>query len=64
MSEQTTESTQWLTPEDLGRILQIAPGTLGNWRSQKRGPEFKRIAGVVRYHPDVVEAWIQAQPNT
>lgn len=56
-------ASEWLTPEDVGHMLQLSPGTLSNWRSQRRGPEFKRIAGVVRYHSAVVEFWLKAQPS-
>lgn len=55
---------QWLTPEDLARIFQVTIGTVANWRTNKKGPKFKRIAsGSVRYHPADVTAWLDAQPN-
>lgn len=56
-------ATQWLTPDDLAGMLQISVGTLGNWRSQQKGPAFKRIGGIVRYRADIVEAWIESQPS-
>lgn len=55
--------SEWLAPEDLGKLLQLAPGTLSNWRSQRQGPEFKRFGGIVRNHRDAVAAWIKAQPS-
>lgn len=64
MSQQTAESPpQWLTPEDLANMLQISIGTIANWRTNKKGPEFVRIGGVVRYNPEAVNAWIKAQPT-
>jgi hypothetical protein len=55
--------SEWLTPEDLGSMLQVAIGTIGNWRSNKKGPEFVRIGGLVRYRRHIVEAWLKAQPS-
>jgi hypothetical protein len=55
--------SEWLTPEDLGSMLQIAVGTIGNWRTNKKGPEFVRIGGLVRYRRHIVEAWLKAQPS-
>ena len=63
MSRPTTEEPRWLTPDDLSNLLQVSPGTVANWRSQGKGPAFKRIGGVVRYNPQVVDAWIEAQPS-
>lgn len=54
---------EWLTPEDLGKSWQLSPGTLANWRTQKTGPAFVRIGGVVRYRRDAIEAWLKAQPS-
>lgn len=55
--------SDWLTPEDLSASLQLAPGTLANWRTNKKGPNFTRIGGLVRYRRNDVEAWIRAQPS-
>jgi excisionase family DNA binding protein len=55
---------EWLTAEDLAQQWQIAVGTINNWRSQQKGPEFKRFGGgVVRYHREAVEAWVEKQPS-
>lgn len=60
----TTESeVQYLTPEDLGRQWQVSTGTLANWRTNKTGPAFIRIGGLVRYHPEAVASWLAAQPT-
>jgi hypothetical protein len=55
--------SEWLTPEDLARMWQVAVGTINNWRGQKKGPEFVRIGGLVRYSPDAVKAWVEKQPT-
>jgi len=64
MSETLGPETQWLTPEDLARMWQVSPGTIANWRTSKKGPEFIRIGGLVRYSPAAVEAWLAKQPTT
>jgi len=62
MSE-TPAEVQFLTPEDLSKRWQISIGTISNWRTNKRGPEFIRIGGLVRYSPEAVQAWENAQPT-
>lgn len=62
MSEPAAE-VQWLTPDDLARMWQVSAGTIANWRTNKKGPEFVRIGGLVRYHPEAVNAWLEAQPT-
>lgn len=58
----TTED-QWLTPDDLARMWQVSVGTIANWRTDKKGPEFIRIGGLVRYSPAAVQAWLAKQPT-
>lgn len=53
----------WLTAEDLAKTWQIAVGTVSNWRTLKKGPEFVRIGGLVRYSPEAVKAWVEKQPR-
>lgn len=64
MSDQPAIDIQWLTPEDLARMWQVSPGTIANWRTNKKGPEFIRIGGLVRYSPEAVSAWLAKQPRT
>lgn len=63
MSETPVATIQWLTPEDLARMWQVSAGTIANWRTAKRGPEFVRIGGLVRYSPEAVQTWLEAQPT-
>jgi len=63
MSETPAAEVQWLTPDDLGRMWQVSVGTIANWRTSNKGPEFVRIGGLVRYHPEAVNAWLEAQPT-
>jgi predicted DNA-binding transcriptional regulator AlpA len=59
----TPEETQWLTPDDLARMWQVSAGTIANWRTNKKGPDFVRIGGLVRYSPEAVKAWLAKQPT-
>lgn len=63
MSETPAAEIQWLTPEDLARMWQVSTGTIANWRTSKKGPEFTRIGGLVRYSPEAVSAWLAKQPT-
>lgn len=63
MSDIIRQDSQWITPEELASRLSISPGTVANWRGQGKGPAFKRFGGIVRYREDVVNAWIEDQPN-
>lgn len=56
-------ASEWLTAEDLAQMWQIAVGTVSNWRTLKKGPEFVRIGGLVRYSPEAVKAWVEKQPR-
>ena len=35
----------------------VSPGTLRNWRSQKRGPAYVKIGKIVLYPRAAIEAW-------
>ena len=62
MSESTAD-TQFLTPDDLASMWQVSVGTIANWRTNKKGPEFIRIGGLVRYSPAAVNDWLAKQPT-
>jgi excisionase family DNA binding protein len=55
-----TVSTLW-TIEDVASYLQIAKGTLRKWRQEGKGPPVTMVGGAIRYRPDDVEAWLDAQ---
>jgi len=63
MSDTPVVGVQWLTPDDLARMWQVSAGTIANWRTNKKGPEFVRIGGLVRYSPEAVNNWLAAQPT-
>ncbi|RAS62944.1 AlpA family transcriptional regulator [Lentzea atacamensis] len=51
------------TIKDVADFLGIPVQTLYQWRTRKYGPPGRRIGKYVRYIPDEVIAWFDAQPN-
>lgn len=49
----------FLTPRQLMQRWKysIVPGTLANWRSQKKGPPYQKIGSKVVYPLAELEAW-------
>lgn len=46
-----------------GRVVGVAPGTLENWRSQGKGPQYVKapgLRGAVRYRVADLRAWMKA----
>lgn len=50
-----------LTEAECAPILGVKPATLRQWRSQKRGPRFKKSGRKVFYSRQDVDAWLAAQ---
>jgi len=50
-----------LTPPELAERLQIPLRTLGQWRYSGHGPRYVTVGRHVRYSPEDVEAWLDAQ---
>lgn len=48
-----------LSEEDAGQYLDLAPETLRNWRSQRRGPRFVRLGRRVGYRVEDLQAWAE-----
>lgn len=53
--------TKLLSINDVSDYLDIPVGTLYQWRTRGYGPAGRRIGKHVRYRPEDVEAWIDAQ---
>jgi len=51
-------TSPWLTPRDAACYLGIGLGTLRNWTSQRFVP-FAKKGGVVRYHRDKLDRWLE-----
>lgn len=52
----------WLTPSEAAEIVNVAPQTLANWRTQGTGPSYSKLSegrgGRVRYRRRDVLAWL------
>jgi predicted DNA-binding transcriptional regulator AlpA len=53
--------TRLLNEHEVARACSISVLTFRKWRTMLRGPRFLKIGSLVRYRPEDVEAWIQAQ---
>jgi len=51
-----------LTARQAAQMFSISAGTLGNWRTQKRGPKFYRVGKKVLYHVSDLERWLMQEP--
>lgn len=51
--------TRWLTTEDVSRRIQVSVETLKQWRRRGKGPPWRKVGWLVRYHPDDLAAWIE-----
>lgn len=51
---------QYLTPTQVAERLNVAVGTLANWRVAGIGPASVKMGRLVRYDEAVVDAWQQS----
>jgi len=45
----------------LSALLDVAEGTLANWRWRGIGPRWIKVGGLVRYRESDVEEWLDSQ---
>jgi excisionase family DNA binding protein len=50
-----------LTNEETAATLGVKKTTLEVWRTQGRGPVFRKIGRLVRYSEADIHAWLEAQ---
>lgn len=53
-------TTALLTPSAAAERLGVKPATLAAWRTQRRGPTWRKIGGSVRYGVDDIDAFVAA----
>lgn len=61
MSETPSRFEQLWTVEEAAAYLGLSKKTLYGWRCERAGPPSYRVGGSVRYRPDEVRAWVDAQ---
>lgn len=52
--------TNWITRDDLSRILGISRSTLDNAAARGYGPPFYRVGRLIRYDVTEVQTWLNA----
>ena len=56
--EMNPNTTQFLTTEQAAKYLNVAPVTLGAWRTQGQGPAYLKLGRCVRYSLAAIDAWV------
>ena len=49
-----------MNAEGAAKYLGVSPGTLHNWRSAKKGPDWIRLGGAVRYRKSGLDRYCEA----
>lgn len=60
LSESTLDTGEWLTTEELAKLLKVPVPTVRAWRHAGSGPEGVRLGRHVRYRRSNVVDWIAA----
>lgn len=56
----TDQLPNWLTTEQVAKMIGLSVSALEKWRRQGRGPAFKRVSRrCVRYDAKVVAEWME-----
>lgn len=53
-----------LTSLEVARILRVSGDTVRRWRREDTGPTYILVGGLIRYHRDDVDAWLEANTIT
>jgi predicted DNA-binding transcriptional regulator AlpA len=52
-----------LNERQLSRVIGVSVGTLRLWRSEGKGPRFRKVGHLVRYVPSDVNGWLKLRPT-
>ena len=55
------EPERWLTTREAAARLGLRPRTLEYWRSQRRGPAFRRVGALVRYDRAEIDSYMAGE---
>jgi len=61
MSEQPLETL--LDEKELARLFRVSIGTLRYWRTNRRGPRYRKVGQMVRYAPSDIHEWLSRRPT-
>jgi hypothetical protein len=45
----------------MAAFLGVTEATLADWRYRRRGPAFVKVGRLVRYRPEDLDVWLDAQ---
>jgi hypothetical protein len=51
-----------ISPREVALIFSISPGTLGNWRSARKGPRFFKVGHKILYKVEDLETFFTSAP--
>jgi predicted DNA-binding transcriptional regulator AlpA len=54
---------KYLSAKQAAELLNIAPATLANMRSARRGPPYRKLGSRVLYEESAIHAWLDSQPG-
>ena len=52
-----------LDERELARWIRVSIGTLRYWRSEGKGPRYRKVGQLVRYAPSDVHDWLNSRPS-
>ncbi|MBI3896451.1 MAG: helix-turn-helix domain-containing protein [Acidobacteria bacterium] len=52
-----------LDEKELAQLIRVSIPTLRYWRSEGKGPRFRKVGQMVRYAPSDVTAWLNSRPT-
>jgi predicted site-specific integrase-resolvase len=62
MTESDRKPRNLMTPAEVAEVFGVTVGTLAHWRtSGRKGPNYIKATGRVRYRRATVEEWLAAQ---
>ena len=61
MGDQSIESL--LDERGVARWIRVSVATLRYWRSEGKGPRYRKVGQLVRYAPSDVNDWLNTRPS-
>jgi predicted DNA-binding transcriptional regulator AlpA len=61
MSDHSLETL--IDEKELARLIRVSIATLRYWRSERKGPRFRKVGQMVRYAPSDVATWLNSRPT-
>jgi predicted DNA-binding transcriptional regulator AlpA len=52
-----------LDEKELAQWLRVSIGTLRYWRTEGKGPRYRKVGQLVRYAPADVHDWLNSRPS-